>query len=128
MLKAVALAAAGILVAQNALADTVLLSDRQGRWLCLPDDPAWPQILIDFEEDAYRRCDQNTCVSYLIGKIEKSDDKTRLSFSAKAQIELPDAGGPYREVTAFAGAPMLTRGQCAFHGLSDLYDPERRTP
>jgi hypothetical protein len=73
MLGAFVVSAAVVFVAQAALADEARLSECSGRWVCQPDNAAWPQVLIDFTEDAYRRCDQNTCVTCSIGTVHLDD-------------------------------------------------------
>jgi len=52
------------LVAPQVALAAPLLSVQQGRWVCLLDDQSAPQVLVDFTENVYRRCDQNTCVTY----------------------------------------------------------------
>lgn len=106
-------------------AGTQGLTDRNGRWICTPANPAWPQVLIDFEEDAYRRCDQNTCVTYPIMNISADEGGVRINFSHDAALRTQDAGGPYRESMTVAGTALVTTGQCAFHGTGDIYPSDR---
>ncbi len=120
----IAIAVAIVFSIQSVAAETSRISDRIGRWICEPDNPAWPQVLVDFEESAYRRCDQNTCVSYPIPNIEQHTDAVVLAFAPGAFMRVPDTGGRYRETLSTSGQLMHMRGQCAYRGTSDIPDPD----
>lgn len=111
------------LSAQTAMAADARFSDGTGRWVCQPDRPEWPQVLIDFTEDAYRRCDQNTCVSYSLEEIALENDRIHIQFAPHAGFESGNTGGRYRELIVLAGIEIETNGSCAFRGFGDVYDP-----
>lgn len=108
---------------QTAMAADARLSDGAGRWVCQPDRPEWPQILIDFTEDAYRRCDQNTCVTYPLEAAVLDNGRFHIHFAPHADFETTNAGGLYRELIVLGGNRVETTGVCAFRGLEDVYGP-----
>lgn len=116
-----------IVFAQAAIADDPRLTDMSGRWVCQPDNPAWPQLLIDFTEEAYRRCDQNTCVTYGIESLQtdagSEHDIVHIRFAENGELETRDLGGTYRETLILTGAIIETTGSCQYRGLEDIYDP-----
>lgn len=127
MLKPVLISLSVVMVVQAAVADTSRLTEKSGRWVCHPDDAAWPQVLIDFTEDAYRRCDQNTCVTYAIhnlhSDIDGTSDAVRIQFGENGQMTTDDHGGAYWERLVRAGMTTETTGVCAFRGDGDFYEP-----
>lgn len=123
MIKISLLATVICLAAQTALAADPRFSDAAGRWVCHPDQPEWPQVLIDFTEDAYRRCDQNTCVSYPLDKLALENSRIHIQFAPHGDFESADTGGEYRELIVLAGTGIETSGMCTFRGLEDIYDP-----
>ena len=84
-------------------------------------NPSSPQILIDFEEDAYRRCDQNTCVTYPIVSIVAEGGEVTVRFAPGAVLRTRHQGGPYREQMPVIGSNLVTIGACAFRGTDDVY-------
>ncbi len=124
MLRVFVIAATVAFSAQTALAADARLNDGAGRWVCQPDKADWPQVLIDFTEDAYRRCDQNTCVTYSIGTVHLDDMTARIEFAPHATFKTANSGGSYQETIKIAGATLQTSGVCAYRGLEDIYDPK----
>ena len=90
------------------------LAERMGRWVCLPDDPAAPQILVDFEEGVYRRCDQNICSQYDILSVRRLPEATEVAFAPGAMLRTGDAGGRYTETRITGGATLTMAGMCSF--------------
>lgn len=129
MLKAFILFLAMITVGQVALAETGRLTEQSGRWVCHPTSPAWPQILIDFTEKAYRRCDQNTCVTYPLHEIRPGTDgnssTVEVRFGAQGRLITGDYGGAYQEHLVNAGMTTRTMGHCGYRGHGDIYEPQR---
>jgi hypothetical protein len=121
--KNLLLATVFCLSAQTALASDPRLSDATGRWVCQPDQAAWPQVLIDFEDDAYRRCDQNTCVTYALGNPAHKDGMVHIQFAPNGGFDTSDAGGRYIERIDQSGKISETTGTFAFRGLADIYNP-----
>lgn len=121
--KTLLLAVSLCLMVTPSLAGQARFTDAAGRWVCQPDQAAWPQVLIDFTEDAYRRCDQNTCVTYKLGTPTATDGMFRIRFSPGGDFETADTGGPYRETIVVAGQTIRTTGHCAFRGVADIYEP-----
>jgi len=117
------LAATLCLMIQPALASEARLSDGVGRWVCQPDRPAWPQVLIDFADDAYRRCDQSTCVTYPLGSPTLEDGMVHIQFAPNGGFDTADTGGRYREMIVLSEQTIETTGRCDFRGLADVYDP-----
>ncbi len=103
------------------------LSVQQGRWVCLPDDQVSPQVLVDFEENAYRRCDQNTCVSYDILAVRPQADSIELTFAPGAIMRTDNDGGRYTETLTRSGTAITSSGTCTFRGDAtepDVFDNE----
>ena len=122
-----ALAFVGALFAvSSATAVEPSLADREGVWVCLPDDPAAPQVYIDFEENAYRRCDPNICSSYEILNITRRSHINYIWFTPDAQMQVDDAGSHYSETMAFGAATVKSTGSCTFR--DSALKPERATP
>jgi hypothetical protein len=96
--------------------------DAAGRWLCRPTDPLWPQILVDFEEDAYRRCDQNTCVSYVIAAFETGPDATTIRFGGDANLVVRRDGSAYFETLFVGDGTVHRRGACEHLEPGAVYD------
>jgi hypothetical protein len=94
----------------------VSVADATGRWICRPADPAWPQILIDHTEDAYRRCDQNTCVTFEIASIEADTARVTVHFGAGNHLAVASDGADYFETLRIGDAIVHTSGACAFNG------------
>jgi hypothetical protein len=92
------------------------LAAQEGSWVCLPDDQTAPQVFVDFEENIYRRCDQNICSQYDILAVRQKPDATEISFSATAIFSADDAGGRYQESLKFGDAILTTSGACTFRG------------
>lgn len=92
------------------------LAAQQGRWVCLPDDQTAPQVLVDFEENVYRRCDQNTCVSYDILAVRPDREATEVSFAPDAHMHADDGGGRYTEFLTLGNATITSSGSCTFRG------------
>jgi hypothetical protein len=97
-------------------ADAPSLVAQQGRWVCLPDDQTAPQVLVDFEENVYRRCDQNTCVSYDILAVRPHAESTEVSFAPGAIMRADDDGSRYTEILTRGGATITSSGSCTFRG------------
>lgn len=108
---------------QPALASEARLSDFAGRWVCQPDQAAWPQVLLDFADDAYRRCDQNTCVTYPLGIPMIKDGMAHVRFAPNGDFKTTNTGGPYRETIVLSGQVVETSGHCEFRDLDDVYEP-----
>ena len=121
MRRFITITIATLLSFQAVYADAASLMDRTGRWICEPDNPVWPQILIDFEEDAYRRCDQNTCVTYPIVSIVAEGGEVTVRFAPGAVLRTRHQGGPYREQMPVIGSTLVKIGACAFRGTDDVY-------
>ena len=129
MLKAFILSLAYVTVGQAALAETVRLTEQSGRWVCQPDSPGWPQILIDFTEKAYRCCDQNTCVTYPLREIRYGTDNDSAAvlvrFGEQGRLIKGEYGGAYQEHLVSAGMTTRTTGNCAYRGHGDIYEPQK---
>jgi len=101
------------------------LAAQEGSWVCLPDDQTAPQVLVDFEENVYRRCDQNTCSSYDILAVRPHPDATEISFSPGAHMRADDDGARYTESVTRGGATITSSGSCTFRGLDpDAFEKE----
>lgn len=123
-MKTLALAfVCALLAFSSAAAAEPSLADRQGVWVCLPDDPAAPQVYIDFEENAYRRCDPNICSSYEILNITRRSHINYIWFTPDAQMEVDDAGSHYSESMAFGAATVKSTGSCRFRDTAS--EPDR---
>lgn len=120
--KNLLLATVFCLSAQTVLASDAGLSDATGRWVCQPDQAGWPQVLIDFAEDAYRRCDQNTCVTYPLGNPVHKDGMVHIQFAPNGGFDTSNAGGRYVERIDQSGTISRTAGICTFRGLADVYN------
>jgi len=92
------------------------LAAQEGSWICLPDDQTAPQVLVDFEENVYRRCDQNTCSSYDILAVRRLPDATEISFAPGAILRADDGGSRYTEIRTTGGATITSSGGCTFRG------------
>jgi hypothetical protein len=90
------------------------LAAQEGSWICLPDDQTAPQVFVDFEENIYRRCDQNICSQYEILAVRRKPDATEISFAPTAKFSADDAGGRYQESLKFGDAILTTSGACTF--------------
>lgn len=124
MIRFLTMAVAAVLFAGPAAADAARLSDMQGRWVCTPENKTWPQLLIDHEEAVYRRCDQNTCVTYPITGIQMDGERVTVGFAPGSALHTLDQGGAYRETMQVAETRLETSGNCAFRGTDDIYPPE----
>ena len=98
------------------------LAAQQGRWVCLPDDQIAPQVLVDFEENVYRRCDQNTCASYDILAVRPGREATEISFAPGAIMRADDNGSRYTETLIRGGTAITSSGSCTFRG--DAPEPD----
>jgi len=105
-----------VLLAAATTAAAASLAAQEGRWVCLPDDPAAPQVMVDFEERLYRRCDQNTCASYDILSVRHHAGATEIAFAPGAILHADDAGARYREIRVTGGATITASGGCTFRG------------
>ena len=92
------------------------LADRDGSWVCLPDEQTAPQVLIDFTENIYRRCDQNTCSLYDIVVVRQEGEVVEISFAAHARLRADNAGGRYTETLKFGETTITSSGSCSFRG------------
>lgn len=92
------------------------LAAQEGTWICLPDDQTAPQVLVDFEGNVYRRCDQNTCSSYDILAVRRHADVTEVSFAPGAVLRADDGGSRYTEIRSTGGATITSSGGCTFRG------------
>ena len=101
---------------------TPQLSSQTGRWVCLPDSEVAPQVLVDFEEKAYRRCDQNTCVSYDILAVRRHGDLTEIAFAPDAVMRAADDGARYSEVLQRGETTLITSGACTFRDEATAID------
>lgn len=93
------------------------LAAQEGSWVCLPDDQSAPQVLVDFEENVYRRCDQNTCSQYDILAVRRASDTTEISFAPGAMLRADDGGNRYTEIRITGGKTITASGACTFRGL-----------
>jgi hypothetical protein len=116
------------LSAQAVLAETGHFADASGRWVCKPDQPHWPQILIDFTDKAYRRCDQNTCVSYDIESLQIENSAAIIGFAPRAVLKTGETGGTYRETMYLGDQVTEITGFCAFRADSEVYDLNQIQP
>lgn len=106
-----------MLLAATAIASAApSLAAQEGSWICLPNDQAAPQVFIDFEENIYRRCDQNICSQYEILAVRQKAEATEISFTANAVFSADDAGGRYQESLKFGDTILTTSGACTFRG------------
>ena len=99
------------------------VADQKGVWVCLPDDPAAPQVYVDFEENVYRRCDPNICSSYEILNIRRRSHINYIWFTPDAQMQVDDAGNRYTETMAFGASVVTSTGECKFRGAES--EPDR---
>ena len=83
-MRLIVLSLAILLAATSIAAAAPSLAAQEGRWVCLPDDQTAPQVLVDFEENVYRRCDQNTCTNYDILTVQRDAKTTEISFAPGA--------------------------------------------
>lgn len=83
-----------------------------GSWVCLPDDQTAPQVLVDLEENIYRRCDQSTCASYNILGVQRHPKATQISFAPGAIMRVADDGSRYTEILDAGGAAITSSGTC----------------
>ncbi len=86
-----------LLAAVSTASGAPSLAAQEGQWVCLPDDQTAPQIMVDFEERVYRRCDQNTCSLYDIVGVHRRDAATEIAFAPGALLRTGDSGGRYIE-------------------------------
>ncbi len=104
------------------------ISDASGQWFCLPDDPAQPQIQIDFIEDAYRRCDQHICSIYELSPVEQSGDQIRITFGDIGVLDARLDGTRYVETVDVGATRVINQGSCAYRSLDDLYLEDGQAP
>lgn len=104
------------LAATSIASATPSLAAQEGSWICVPDDQTAPQVFIDFEENIYRRCDQNICSQYEILAVRQKPDTTEISFTPKAIFSADDAGGRYGETLKLGNTIVTTSGACTFRG------------
>lgn len=105
-----------LIAATSIAAATPSLAAQEGRWVCLPDDQTAPQVLVDFEENIYRRCDQNTCTSYDILSVRRHPEATEVSFAPGAILRADDDGARYTEILNRGGSTITSTGSCSFRG------------
>ncbi len=74
------------------------------------------RAVVDFEDKVYRRCDQNTCVSYDILFVRPHAESTEVSFAPSAIMRADDDGSRYTETLTIGGTPITSSGTCAFRG------------
>lgn len=110
-----------IALAASPLAAAPSLTAQLGRWVCLPDDRTAPQVLVDFEERVYRRCDQNTCTTYDILAVRPAGDALEIAFAPQAYMRVSDDGARYHERMTVGDTIVRTAGSCRFRG--DAPDP-----
>ncbi|MDA0653285.1 MAG: hypothetical protein O3C49_08425, partial [Proteobacteria bacterium] len=92
------------------------LAAREGQWVCLPDDDTAPQVLGDFEENIYRRCDQYSCSQYDILGVRQLPEATEVAFASGAILSADDDGGRYTETLDFGDTAISASGTCSFRG------------
>ncbi len=78
--------------------------------------------MIDFAENVYRRCDQNTCSSYDILEVQRHRDMTAISFAPGAVMRADDDGGRYTEYRKTGDAIVTSSGGCSFRGDQPVPD------
>lgn len=100
--------------AAPSLADAPSLAAQDGAWVCLPDDDTAPQVYVDFEENVYRRCDQNICSLYDIASVRRSSGKTEIAFAPGAVMSADDDGSRYTESLVFGATTVTSTGRCSF--------------
>jgi hypothetical protein len=105
-----------LLAATSIAAAAPSLAAQEGSWVCLPDDRTAPQVLVDFEENVYRRCDQNTCSSYDILAVRRHADTTEISYAPGAVMRADDDGSRYTEIRSTGAATITSSGTCSFRG------------
>lgn len=104
------------------------ISDASGQWFCQPDNPAQPQIQIDFIEDAYRRCDQHICSVYDLSPVEQDGDQIRIAFGGVGILDARADGARYVETVEVGGARIVNQGSCEFRSLDDLHFESIQAP
>lgn len=127
-MRLIFLALAMLLTATSIAAAAPSLAAQEGRWVCLPDEQTAPQVLVDFEENVYRRCDQNTCVSYDILAVRPHSEATEVSFAPGAIMRADDDGSRYTEFLTAGGATITSSGGCTFRGGApepDAFEKEK---
>ena len=115
-MRSIFLSLAILFAATSIAAAAPSLAAQEGSWICLPDDRTAPQLLVDFEENVYRRCDQNTCASYDILAVRRYRDATEVSFAPGAVMRADDDGSRYTEIRTIGGATITSSGACTFRG------------
>ncbi len=115
-MRSIFLSLAMLFAATSIAAAAPSLAAQEGSWICLPDDQTAPQVLVDFEENVYRRCDQNTCSSYDILAVRRHPDATEISFAPGAVLRADDDGSRYTEIRTTGGATITSSGGCTFRG------------
>lgn len=105
-----------LLAATSIAAAAPSLAAQQGRWACLPDDKTAPQVYVDFEENIYRRCDQNICSQYDILAVRQKPEATEVAFAPGAFMSADDNGRRYTETLKLGETTITTSGACSFRG------------
>lgn len=117
-----------MLLATTAIASAApSLAAQEGSWICVPDDQTAPQVFVDFEENIYRRCDQNICSQYEILAVRQKPETTEISFTPNAIFSADDAGGRYQESLKLGDTIVTTSGACIFRGNQpepDVFEKE----
>lgn len=106
-----------VFVLSSAAVAAPSLFAQEGKWVCLPDDSLAPQVLIDFEENVYRRCDQNTCSLYDILDVQRQAAGTVVSFAPGASLVVPNSGGRYTESLTLGASKITSTGECSFQNI-----------
>ncbi len=121
-MRLIVLSLAMLFAATSIAAAAPSLAAQEGSWICLPDDQIAPQVLVDFEENIYRRCDQNTCSQYDILGVQRYPDATEVSFAPGAIMRADDDGSRYTETVSFGNLTITSSGACTFR--SSEPDPD----
>ncbi|MFT5181339.1 MAG: hypothetical protein ACI8S3_001221 [Alphaproteobacteria bacterium] len=104
------------------------LAAQEGSWICLPDDQVAPQVFVDFEENIYRRCDQNICSQYDILAVRKKPEATEVAFAPGAVMSADDDGSRYTETLKQGDITSTTSGACTFRGSGpepEIFEKEK---
>ena len=115
-MRMILLSLAMLMVATSVAMAAPSLAAQEGSWICLSDDPIAPQVLVDFEENIYRRCDQNTCSLYDILGVRRHRNTTEVSFAPGASMRADDDGSRYTETLVLGNAMITSSGECTFRG------------
>lgn len=92
-------------------------SQQDGRWACRPDQGYVPQVLVDFDEGLYRRCDESTCTEYhILSATGDGNGKVRIAFTKASYFEADTAGVEFAEFLTVGPRTIVSRGSCEFMG------------